>query len=290
MKKYLMLAASLLLTLGMQAIDYTGTIRVTVNDFPADDAEDQVVMLTKEEGGTYTFNLKNFILWQNGEPVIPVGNVHLTGLQIGATENGFRNFTYNDNIALENGDDQIELFGETIDMTQDGGLWAGPSLGLIPVQITSGSVNDTQLNVVININLEGMEVVVTLEASAPAAAYELSGSEELTTGNNTLEMAEDGLYTIEKNVHLTAGTYSYAVNSILADEPQSFTINDEDDYTIRFSFNTATGELKAVNPATNWPVALENTESVRQEKMLLDGKVYIKRNGHIFTATGQIVE
>lgn len=290
MKKYLMLAASLLLTLGMQAIDYTGTIRVTVNDFPADDAEDQVVMLTKEEGGTYTFNLKNFILWQNGEPVIPVGNVHLTGLQIGATENGFRNFTYNDNIALENGDDQIELFGETIDMTQDGGLWAGPSLGLIPVQITSGSVNDTQLNVVININLEGMEVVVTLEATAPAAAYELSGSEELCAGNTVLEASEEGIYSLQKTVHLAPGTYSYAVNSILADEAKSFTLADEDDYNIIFIFNTLTGELKALDPVTTWPTATENTESANFEKILRDGKVYIKRNGHIFTATGQIVE
>ena len=116
---------SLCCALGMgleaQATEYKDQLEIVINNELASQSTDQI-SVSKNEDGTYTLTLKNFILG-SGEEVIPVGTINIAS--VSATEFGTNNvrLAFADEITIEDGD----LEGVS--------GWLGPQLESVPVDI-----------------------------------------------------------------------------------------------------------------------------------------------------------
>ena len=126
MKKFLlmMLAVCLVPVMGMaETKTYTDNLVVTING-QTSDPQQATVNLVDNGDGTYSFVLKNFVLWMEGEPM-PVGNIEVNGMTL-TDENSYRSFTHTQTITIGSGDEgfQMEVGGELYTLTAED--WAGP--------------------------------------------------------------------------------------------------------------------------------------------------------------------
>lgn len=128
---------------------YPKTIVVIVDGISAS-PQDANIDVTYYDNSTIDFTLKNFILGE-GEEAMPIGNIAIENLKI---ENG--QFTFNDNLLIQNGDD------ENI-------TWWGPWLKEIPLDL-KGEINDAQNYFFVNIDIDLGEQVVNVQAGDPIPA------------------------------------------------------------------------------------------------------------------------
>ncbi len=160
---------SLCCALGMgleaQATEYTDQLEVVINNQLASQSTDQI-SVSKNEDGTYTLTLKNFIL-NSGDAVIPVGTINIAS--VSATEFGTNNvrLAFADKITIENGD-------------SDGvSEWLGPNLEEVPVDIVGFIYGDGKFYANININMASLGQVISVNfGTAPDASnmgYQMPG-------------------------------------------------------------------------------------------------------------------
>lgn len=160
---------SLCCALGMgleaQATEYTDQLEVVINNQLASKSTDQI-SVSKNEDGTYTLTLKNFIL-VSGEEVIPVGTINIPS--VSATEFGTNNvrLAFADKITIENGD-------------SDGvSKWLGPNLEEVPVDIVGFIYGENKFYANININMTSLSQVISVNfGTAPDASdmgYQMPG-------------------------------------------------------------------------------------------------------------------
>lgn len=160
---------SLCCALGMgleaQATEYTDQLEVVINNQLASRSTDQI-SVSKNEDGTYTLTLKNFIL-NSGDAVIPVGTINIAS--VSATEFGTNNvrLAFADKITIENGD-------------SDGvSEWLGPNLEEVPVDIVGFIYGDGKFYANININMASLGQVISVNfGTAPDASdmgYQMPG-------------------------------------------------------------------------------------------------------------------
>jgi hypothetical protein len=109
---------------------------------------DATVYVTENDDNTINFQLKNFMLEQDGD-IMPVGNINVNKIPVTKTD-GITNFADEQTIQIEEGDDPTVPY------------WAGPMLGDIPLKL-SGCYSDEHLYVTIDIPLsEDLQVYVEL--------------------------------------------------------------------------------------------------------------------------------
>ena len=125
---------------------YTEQLLVTVNGEPQASQTTDVTVIDNEDG-TINFELKNFVLSQEGNE-IGVGNIILNNIAVTEGEDGLQHFSYDGTLAITAGDKP------GVDM------WIGPLLCMeseIPV-VLQGKMNDDKLFVTIDINMGDMVV------------------------------------------------------------------------------------------------------------------------------------
>lgn len=87
----------------VMAKDYTNTLTVNINgtDCPPQNA---VISVDEQEAGKYTLQLKNFILDQGEDGIMPVGNITISDVE-GTTEDGVTTLTAEKEAVITAGDD-----------------------------------------------------------------------------------------------------------------------------------------------------------------------------------------
>ena len=109
---------------------------------------DATVYVTENDDNTINFQLKNFMLDQDGD-LMPVGNINVNNIPVTKAD-GLTNFADEQTIQIEEGDDPTAPY------------WAGPMLGDIPLKL-SGCYSDEHLYVTIDIPLsDELQVYVEL--------------------------------------------------------------------------------------------------------------------------------
>lgn len=154
MKKLLLIAATLLCALGMNATDFTGQLTVKINE---DVARQQATITLVDNGdNTYSFSLNNFVL-DVGTQKIGVGNIALPNLT-GTEGYGFTNIATKQDVTITAGDDP------------EVPVWIGPGLGPVPVDLQA-AFNDNTISVTIDIDMVsvlGQMIKVNFVAAKPA--------------------------------------------------------------------------------------------------------------------------
>ncbi len=178
---------SLCCALGMgleaQATEYTDQLEVVINNQLASQSTDQI-SVSKNEDGTYTLTLKNFILG-SGEDAIPVGTINIPS--VSATEFSTTNvrLAFADAITIAAGD------------KADIATWLGPGLGNVPVDLV-GFIYGDKFYANININMTGLSQVISVNfGTAPDASdmgYQMPGRdfENWTKVSDKLGSEPDG--------------------------------------------------------------------------------------------------
>ena len=173
MKKLISLLTLCCAFFAASATDYTGHLKVTINNESAE--QDSVVIgITQQEDGAYTLNLDNFILVSD-DVALPVGNIVVTDVK-GTEEYGYTTIHFNDSIAITPGNDPKYTEDE----------WIGPLLGKVLIDMTS-RFTSTAINVGIDIDLSatlGQIIEVEFFGVAPATSGE--------TEKNNGDVNEDG--------------------------------------------------------------------------------------------------
>lgn len=181
---------SLCCALGMgleaQATEYTDQLEVVINNQLASQSTDKI-SVSKNEDGTYTLTLKNFIL-NSGDAVIPVGTINIAS--VSATEFGTNNvrLAFADKITIENGD--LEGVSDSD--------WLGPKLESVPVDIVGFIYGDGKFYANININMASLKQVISVNfGTAPDASdmgYQMPGRdfENWTKVSDKLGSEPDG--------------------------------------------------------------------------------------------------
>lgn len=151
MKKLFTLLVSSLVSLASmaQSTDYKCTLAILVNESPAD-PQDMVVTTTKADDGTYTLQLKNFILYSQGQPM-PVGTITVPNIKA-TEENGDILLSSEQNITIEKGD-----------MPGVEG-WMGSELGEVPISL-EGSIRSSVLDATLNIPFGMMSICVYVSSA-----------------------------------------------------------------------------------------------------------------------------
>mgnify|MGYP001771714444 FL=1 len=159
MKKLFTLLVSSLVSLASmaQTTDYKCALAVLVNGAPAD-PQDMVVTTTKADNGTYTLQLKNFILYTQGQ-AMPVGTITVPNIQA-TKEEGDIVLKSEQNITIAEGD-----------MPGVEG-WMGPLLKEVPISLEGGISGDV-LGAVLDIPFGTMSICV----------YVSSGRTQLANSN-----------------------------------------------------------------------------------------------------------
>lgn len=160
---------------------YTEPLYVTV-DGTTTNCGDANVIVTNYTDGTFDFSLKNFCL-VNGEDIMPIGNINVTGLQKQADNT----FSFNDNITITDGD--LE------------GTWFGPMLGEIPLNLTGKFTND---KVYVNIDIdmsESIDQIINVHLGYDAAIMNINAA------------AGYGTFCAPFNVTIPENVEAYTINS-----------------------------------------------------------------------------
>ena len=180
----LSLCCALGMSLEAQATEYTDQLEVVINNQLASQSTDKI-SVSKNEDGSYTLTLKNFIL-NSGDAVIPVGTINIAS--VSATEFGTNNvrLAFADKITIENGD-------------SDGvSEWLGPNLEEVPVDIVGFIYGDGKFYANININMASLGQVISVNfGTAPDASnmgYQMPGRnfENWTKVSDKLGSEPDG--------------------------------------------------------------------------------------------------
>lgn len=134
--------------------DYNCALAVLV-DGEAADPQEKVVSTTFADD-KYTLELKNFILYTQGQPM-PVGTISVPDIAYTIDEDGDTIISTKQNITIANGDDPNVTF------------WLGPTLQEVPISL-EGGVNNGVLGAVLNIPFGTMNINVYVSSAATQIA------------------------------------------------------------------------------------------------------------------------
>ena len=137
MKKTFLLLTWLCLALGVQATDYQDQLEVIVNGVSS--KQTATISVNELGNGKYTLSLKNFVLI-SGDTEMGVGNITLENID-GVTTDGKTVIRATQNINITEGD------------RTDIGIWTGPLLGPIPVDMVA-ELSQGQLYTIIDIDMQ----------------------------------------------------------------------------------------------------------------------------------------
>lgn len=178
---------SLCCALGMgleaQATEYTDQLEVVINNQLASQSTDKI-SVSKNEDGTYTLTLKNFIL-VSGEEVIPVGTINIPSVSAKEFSTTNVRLAFADAITIAAGD------------KADIATWLGPVLGNVPVDLV-GFIYGDKFYANININMTELNQVISVNfGTAPDASdmgYQMPGRdfENWTKVSDELGSEPDG--------------------------------------------------------------------------------------------------
>lgn len=161
MKKALLLVACFVCAVAAWTTEYTGQLTVTVNG-EINQMSTKINLV--ENGGKYTFSLKNFALDAGDGLVIGVGNIELNDLDA-VEAYGIKTITVNQNITITEGDDP--------DIDQ----WIGPGISPVPVVLTA-RFNNQVMSVDIDIDMTdtlGQIIKVNFVGNIPAGDVNCDG-------------------------------------------------------------------------------------------------------------------
>ena len=231
---------------------YTEQLIVTVNG-QGPEPQSTDVSVTTNDDETINFELKNFVLTIDGEPM-PVGNIVLDSLSVTKGEDGLQYFSYNGSITIAPGD--LEEYDE----------WAGPYLDEVPL-VLQGKMNDEKLFVTIDIDMQqtiGQIIYVQL------------GTDDFDTPTPPTPV-EGKVYTEQLVVTINGNST----------EPQEtdVTVYDNEDGTINFELKNLVLTIDG-EPMPVGNIVLNNL-SVEQGN---DGLDYFSYNGSITIAPGDLEE
>lgn len=139
MKHFFTLALLGLFSLGVSATDFTDNLKVTVN---GTSTEQKAVVSVSSDNNVYTLSLKNFVLSLGGQQM-GIGNITIADLQ-GEQRDGYTLLRGKQNIRITAGDDSSV------------GMWMGPMLGEVPVDLKA-KVTDSTAYAVINITMASLQ-------------------------------------------------------------------------------------------------------------------------------------
>ena len=137
---------------------YNGYVQIVITTDEGTGASDPIpakVEIVKKSDNTIDFQLKNFVLSNEGE-MMPVGNILLSDILLtAAAQAGEVDFEISQDINITEGDaDALEAVS--------GVMWMGPFLGPIPVDL-KGTAGQTFADIDIDINLEALGQVVHVD-------------------------------------------------------------------------------------------------------------------------------
>lgn len=139
MKHFFTLFLLGLFSLGVSATDFTDNLKVTVN---GTSTEQKAVVSVSSDNNVYTLSLKNFVLSLGGQQM-GIGNITIADLQ-GEQRDGYTLLRGKQNIRITAGDDSSV------------GMWMGPMLGEVPVDVKA-KVTDSTAYAVINITMSALQ-------------------------------------------------------------------------------------------------------------------------------------
>ena len=179
MKKFIAMIVAAACTLGAMATNYAGKIAVSINGIGGSQAAN--VTLDKQEDGTYTLLIKNFML-VNEDTELGIGNIEVDSL-IANTE--FEEYGYtltsveNREITITEGDNP------------EVGSWLGPQLGPVPITMNA-QFNEQTLIVNINIFFQPLEqnIKVDFVGKNPDFTPEPQGKKGDVNGDDQVDIAD----------------------------------------------------------------------------------------------------
>ncbi|MCD8306276.1 MAG: calycin-like domain-containing protein [Prevotella sp.] len=125
--------------------EYTGTLTAVIGDGTI--TEEDNVYLTYNADGTYTFTLKNFVLYADENSPMGVGTINITGIE-GTDVDGVIDLAFSDSITIDDGD-----------VDSPSGYWLGSMLGPVPVTL-SGTMDDGIIT--LNLSIEAPIGTITV--------------------------------------------------------------------------------------------------------------------------------
>ena len=135
MKKFFTLVAFALASLNMMATDYKDNLKIEINGKVAS-TQQSTISIDPQDNGKYTLSLKNFQM----NAAMKIGNIIIK--DVDATSNGV-------NTMLKTSQDI------TISKGDGFGIWLGPNLGTVPVDMV-GEIRENTFYTIININMASM--------------------------------------------------------------------------------------------------------------------------------------
>jgi hypothetical protein len=139
MKKTITLIALAAAVLTASAKDYTDRLQVEVSTGMSA-SQTATISLNKQDNGKYSFALKNFIL-SSGNEQLGIGTIQIDDVEA-VDLNGIPTLSDQRIITIQEGDGQ-----------SPSGMWMGPMLGKVPVQLIAEQ-RDESLYAVLNIDME----------------------------------------------------------------------------------------------------------------------------------------
>ncbi len=211
MQKIVTTIVALAVTLVSMATDYTDKMSIKVSGNVTN--QEATISVDEEEDGTYTFELKNFIMEQAGV-TMAIGNVTLNNVPQTIDSDGTINLEANEQTAtITAGDDPSVTF------------WMGPLLGSLPVTLKAKIANG-ELYAQISISVSGSDVNVVFGTDYKTYTGSMSitvGESEPTTQDATIyvgEQADSAYAFLLKNFVFTLDGSSMGIGNIkLSDAP-----------------------------------------------------------------------
>lgn len=122
--------------------------------------------------------------------------------------------------------------------------------------------------------------------------YNLVADDEIMPATSLLEVV-DGTATLSvTEVYLRAdheGGYNYSVTygTETYCTGEALTVNDNGKYNVTFTFDEEAKTIVATATFVEYATSIDNADATSVEKLVIDGQVYIRKNGVLYNALGQ---
>ena len=184
--------------------------------------------------------------------------------------------------------------------------WQIPALGQGNQTLTISAAGTYNVTFTLSADLTTLSATATSVGPAPEKVYTIVGEEALVgvdwnpeaTTNDMVKQSDGSYKLVKTDVQLVAKAYEYKVVEghvwtgwqIPAEGNQTLTINEAGKYTVTFTLNSALTALTA-NAVKEPSTAIENIIAPANElrKVMIDGKLYILRDGKVYSVQGQLI-
>ena len=184
--------------------------------------------------------------------------------------------------------------------------WQIPALGQGNQTLTISAAGTYNVTFTLSADLTTLSATATSVGPAPEKVYTIVGEEALVgvdwtpeaTTNDMVKQSDGSYKLVKTDVQLVAKAYEYKVVEghvwtgwqIPAEGNQTLTINEAGKYTVTFTLNSALTTLTA-NAVKVPSTAIDNLVAPANElrKVMIDGKLYILRDGKVYSVQGQLI-